>query len=224
MSFFSRNLPLDSKLKAVMVMADTDPPYIMGVSNSFEVLRNSPTLTTKKSHYYVGELVDVTFFMNQTIDKLETWFAWIGLFHEDAQDYSLPPLNNELYYLWKGNPMQFSSRNLPVDSKLKAVMVMADTNPPYVLGVSNSFDILLNSAMLTTDESQYFVGELIDVTLTMNQTLDNPEYKFAWIGLFRHDVQDYSLTPLKQEFYYPWMANPMHSPAGTCRLTPNSKL
>jgi hypothetical protein len=72
-------------------------------------------------------------------------------------------------------------------------MVMADTNPPYILGVSNSFDVLQNSASLTTDEFQYYEGELIDVTFTMNQTVDTLEPRFAWIGLFRQDVQNYSL-------------------------------
>jgi hypothetical protein len=124
-----------------MVITDSTPPYILGVSNSFDVLPNSATLTTDKSQYYDGEWVDVSFTMNQTVDSLEYKFAWIGLFRQDAQNYSLPPLDAQFYYPWLANPTRFSSRNLPVDSKLKAVMVITDSNPLRILGISQNFQV-----------------------------------------------------------------------------------
>jgi hypothetical protein len=89
--------------------------------------------------------------------------------------------------------MEFASRHLPLNAKYKAVMAIADSNPLRVLGVSNTFDVLPNTATLTTDEAQYYEGELIDIIYTMSENVDHMERYYGWVALFAHDVSDYSL-------------------------------
>ena len=203
----TRFLPaLNSKYKVVMALDSSDPLRILGMSDAFDILPNSAALTTDESQYYEGELIDVTYTMNEMVDRVEYGFVWVGLFADDVQDYSLPPLSHSDDYWWwavdNTGTNSFSSRNLPFDSKVKAVMVIRNSNPPRILGVSNSFDVLQNFAMLSTDETQYFEGELIEVTYNMNETVDIREYGFAWVGLYAHNVSDYSLPPVALPYDY----------------------
>jgi hypothetical protein len=198
MQLSSRNLPLDSKCKAVMFIADSNPLRILGVSSSFQVLQNYAALVTDETQYYEGETIDVTYAMSQDAFNMEYDFAWVALFADNVSDYSLSTPALLLSVAWRGTStgtMQFSSRNLQLDSQYKAVMAITDSSPLRILGVSNSFEIITNSAILTTDETLYYEGETIDVTYTMSQDADNMEYGFAWVGLFADNVSDYSLTP-----------------------------
>jgi hypothetical protein len=120
---------------------------------------------------------------------------------------------------------QSSPKHADANSAITDALESTAYSPASSRGLQLSQDITPTQASLFTDESQYYEGELIDVTFTMNQTVDNLEYKFAWIGLFRQDVQNYSLTPLKQEFYYPWIgeSHAILQPELAC-LTQSSKL
>ncbi|KAI2492739.1 cell adhesion [Fragilaria crotonensis] len=201
----STNLPgLNSKYKAVMVIVDSVPPRIMGVSDSFDIMTNSAALTTDETKYYEGELIDVTYTLNENAEYMNCEFAWVGLFAHNVLDYSIPPFNLQYAgYSMAGNigTISLSSRNLPqLNSKYKIVMAITDSDPPRILGVSDSFDILPNSAALTTDDTQYYDGEVIDVTFTLSQDVDNIEDYFAWVGLFAHNVSDYSLPPAARQY------------------------
>ncbi|KAI2491477.1 hypothetical protein MHU86_23092 [Fragilaria crotonensis] len=210
MQFSSRNLPaLNAKYKAVMAITDSNPPRILGISSTFDVLRNTATLVTEETKYYEGETIDVTYTMSQDTDNMEWGFAWVALFADNVTDYSLPPAAFQSTGYWMRDStatMQFSSRNLPaLNAKYKAVMAITDSNPLSILGVSNTFDILQNVATLATDEMRYFEGETIDVTYTMNQDADNMEWGFAWVALFAHNVTDYSLPPAAIQSSGYWM-------------------
>jgi hypothetical protein len=198
--FLSRNLPmLDAKYKAVMVIADSNPLRVLGVSNTFDVLQNVATLVTYETQYYEGEWIDITYAMSEGADNFDADFAWVALFAYNVSDYSDPKA------VWHGSrwwatgntgTIRFRSRNLPMlNSTYKAVMAIADSNPLRILGVSNTFDVLQNAATLVTDETQYYEGERIDITYTMSEDADNIERDFAWVALFAHDASDFSLPP-----------------------------
>ncbi|KAI2508646.1 hypothetical protein MHU86_5829 [Fragilaria crotonensis] len=198
----TESLPALGKYKAVMAVANTNPLFILGVSNAFNVVQNNVTLETDETRYYEGELIDVSYSLTAWDDSFDPWFAWIGLFPHDAQDYSDPVALSSNPYIWK-NPgiIRFSSSNLPTrNAKYKTVMAMTNSNPLRILGVSNSFEVILNAANLTTDENLYYEGEWIDITFTRSQDANNHEWRFAWVALFAHNVSDYSLPPAAIQF------------------------
>ncbi|KAI2508648.1 hypothetical protein MHU86_5831 [Fragilaria crotonensis] len=171
----SRNMPaLNPTYRAVMAVNGSNPLRILGVSDAFDVIQNKAILETDETQYYEGEWIEVTFTMDQEADDMEYNFAWIGLYPENAQNYSLPPAAIE--YSNYSPLFQVSSRNLPaLNATYKAVMVIADSNPPRILGVSDAFDVLQSNAILETDETQYYEGEWIEISITMNQE-DDMEY------------------------------------------------
>jgi hypothetical protein len=197
--------PLPFKYKAVMATAGSHSPLILGESNSFDVLPISAALKTDKTHYYEGEWMNVTYTMSEDSVNMGEGFAWIALFAEDVSDYSAVPFSHCFAgYRMVGNSesIAFSRSDLPaVKSKYKAVMALSGSNPLRILGVSNSFDVLPNSAALTSDKTQYYEGELINVTYTMNRDSDNMEAGFAWIGLFAYNVTRYSLYSIPKDAY-----------------------
>ncbi|KAI2508645.1 hypothetical protein MHU86_5828 [Fragilaria crotonensis] len=137
--------------------------------------------------------------MRQQVDNLEWRFAWVALFAHDVSDYSLPPAAVQfLGYLDKTATISFSSRNL-VNNRYKAVMAITDSDPTHSWR-EQPLMVLQNSANVTTDETQYYEGELIDVTISMRQEVDNLEWRFAWVALFVHDASDYSLPPAAVQF------------------------
>ncbi|KAI2492738.1 hypothetical protein MHU86_21813 [Fragilaria crotonensis] len=197
-TFSSRNLPrLNSKYEAVMAISGSDPLQILAVGDAFNVLQNSASLSTEKAQYYDGELIDVSFTLSLDVVNLETSFAWIALYPQEVQNFSLSQALSEPAYWSAGSigTFAFSSKDLPASSsKYKAVMAIRDSDPLRILGVSDAFDLLPNSANLTSSKFQYYDGEMIEVTYTLSQDANTLQNGFAWIALMLDDVHDFSLS------------------------------
>ena len=78
--------------RAVLGMGTSDPPQILGVSESFKIIANYVTVTVDETYYVEGELIHVTFEMNEDVDNLECGFAWVALYDDADSSFLLPPL------------------------------------------------------------------------------------------------------------------------------------
>jgi hypothetical protein len=78
---------------------------------------------------------------------------------------------------------QSSPKHADANSAITDALESTAYSPASSRGLQLSQDITPTQASLFTDESQYYEGELIDVTFTMNPTVENLEDKFAWIGI-----------------------------------------
>lgn len=199
---------LNSKYKAVMAMVNpkpmlySKPMRILGVSNAFDVLPISATLTTGKKYYYEGELMNVTYTLSQDKVNMEGGFARIALFPYNVTDYSDPacPLNlagfgmvgnSETITVGNSETITFPFAGLRANSKYKAVMATSFYMPCRIVGVSDSFDVLPISAALTTDKTQYYEGERINVNYTMSEDSVHMVKNFALTALFAYDDSNY---------------------------------
>ena len=120
----------------------------------------------------------------------------IALFAYNVSDYSTWYNENYVGDDDDSGTVLISSKNLPeLNSKYKAIISIPHSEPLDILGASEAFDILPISAALTTDKLSYYEGELINLTCTMSRNSDMMEDGIVWIGLFAHNVTDYS-SPL----------------------------
>ena len=218
--FSSLGLNLNGGIfRAVMGVGNSDPPQILGVSDSFEVRWNYVIATVNDTSYYEGELIHVTFEMNQLVDTLECGFAWVALYDVVDTYFSLPPLTIQKNVCPQetGNvftvalpvmelPSGYSSNypHRPLPDWLTCKVVMGITNSNRVLGFSSSFSVNRNVASLVTDARQYYKGESINVTYTMYKKTSDMEVAFGWIALFDQNVTYYQRsTPVTARIYTP---------------------
>ena len=109
------------------------------MSKAFTVLPNSAALVTDDTKYFDGELIGVTYTMNEKAHNLEGGlFARIALLALNISDYSVPPASRWTnLILVQKDIVTLSSINLPFsNTKYKAVMIIKGSNPLRILGIT----------------------------------------------------------------------------------------